>query len=608
MKQQDTSSFTSRQLLILHDLFHLKNVNSKLLAFNIGVSQRTIKNEISILKEMLVAFGIELKSIPGQGYELINVADDNTIYDSFFNSNILKMVNIFHKENFERVNYIVLSLLLDNAYHKLDSFADAMYVTRGTIENDLLEARELLEKFNLSIKSRPAYGMKVVGEEYKIRQAILEFVYYNSLSYYTVEINGLNDFEFLEETKMLLRNEFHHHLELSRSAYKEIAQAIELMRYRNALSFTIESFEMEAQDMIKEKMINVLRQLKIENYSNAEIKRLAILIESKSKLQKDDTQRFQDLMIQIMDEVYLNFGIDFRDNLEFKEQLRLHIIQVIKRNKNGTFLRNPMLYRTLRDHIFASKIAISAVEIMNRYFEIQLQEDEFSYIVLFFAYFLNSVEIDRTISINFVNNDKLIQNKVMMNELVNKYQDDKIRVYSNHQDVCDIQIVNDDTIWEYDVSTLDLNFHKNLKDKIKKLQDKSIEWPKYLNEKSVLKDIDVSTRDELKEVLIETLDKRDLLKAGETIPDDFVGLELGNQVLHLQDLGKRLKNPIFFIGILSRPIIWDKTTIRMVVIIKTKKDGDDDLHILCKALSNWVNDSKSLYRFIENPSVEKLYL
>ena len=49
---------------------------------------------------------------------------------------------------------------------------------------------------------------------------------------------------------------------------------------------------------------------------------------------------------------------------------------------------------------------------------------------------------------------------------------------------------------------------------------------------------------------------------------------VGNGIAHIQDLGRILKNAGCYVCILKTPILWEQDIIKVLVMIKTKRDGD----------------------------------
>lgn len=80
----------------------------------------------------------------------------------------------------ERVIYIICELLEKNEYTTINSLADKMFVSRGTINNDLKEVRKLLKKKNISLESVKGKGLKAVGEEVKLRSIASNIMFESS--------------------------------------------------------------------------------------------------------------------------------------------------------------------------------------------------------------------------------------------------------------------------------------------------------------------------------------------------------------------------------------------------------------------------------------------
>ncbi|WP_241959738.1 helix-turn-helix domain-containing protein, partial [Mammaliicoccus vitulinus] len=54
-----------------------------------------------------------------------------------------------------------------------------MFVSVGTLKNDMNEMRKILSQYEIEIVSRPNYGMKIIGKEFQIRYAIAQFLLNN---------------------------------------------------------------------------------------------------------------------------------------------------------------------------------------------------------------------------------------------------------------------------------------------------------------------------------------------------------------------------------------------------------------------------------------------
>ncbi|WP_331836826.1 BglG family transcription antiterminator [Erysipelothrix piscisicarius] len=176
--------FTNRQLIIMHHLAQGQTVTAHELALSSNVSIRTIKKEIQILREVLKSYQIEVCSIPGHGYRLnpLNEHQEEKIFENIGSISLIRRMNSFSRNNSERVSYLIRTLLNANDYLKIEDLAERMFVSRTTIHNDLKDVRLQLRRFHLELKSRPAYGLKLIGSEFNLRLAFAEYFFHNTLS------------------------------------------------------------------------------------------------------------------------------------------------------------------------------------------------------------------------------------------------------------------------------------------------------------------------------------------------------------------------------------------------------------------------------------------
>ena len=281
---------------------------------------------------------------------------------------------------------------------------------------------------------------------------------------------------------------------------------------------------------------------------------------------------------------------------------------MIYRLKNDIVLRNALGQQVFRDFVFASKISISASKIIEYYYQIKVPLHEFSYIVLFFQSALNMMEKDNPLVIGFLSGNSNIEKEIYLNELKNEFIKENVEFRDVDKQSADIDLYvslkryNDKNT----VSILEPNYLTNIKNLILEYKKNVLDFNNYLSEVSILRDIKGDNKEEILKNLVKTLKSNDLLKQGVHSEQDLYPLELGNQVLSLQDYGKIFNKPIFLFVVLRKPVIWDQTTVKVIVLIKTKRDGDHQLHVLCDLLSKWVNDKSAITEFIKETTLENL--
>ncbi|WP_257877045.1 MULTISPECIES: helix-turn-helix domain-containing protein [Anaerococcus] len=67
---------------------------------------------------------------------------------------------------------IIKLLLFSNSFIKQQELADMYYVSHSQINKDIKQVRSILRTYNLSLISKPYYGIKIIGSEKNIRLAL----------------------------------------------------------------------------------------------------------------------------------------------------------------------------------------------------------------------------------------------------------------------------------------------------------------------------------------------------------------------------------------------------------------------------------------------------
>lgn len=145
---------------------------SKELGEVIGLSGKTIRKEINLLNSKIKGKGAVVESKPGKGF-IFKIYDEEKFKD--FLKNDWYKYAYFQQESGEkdlRYENILRMFLFSNSYIKQTDLADMFHVSESQINKDLPLIKETLESYDLSLTSKPYYGMKISGSEKNIRLAI----------------------------------------------------------------------------------------------------------------------------------------------------------------------------------------------------------------------------------------------------------------------------------------------------------------------------------------------------------------------------------------------------------------------------------------------------
>ena len=128
-----------------------------------------------------------------------------------------------------------------------------------------------------------------------------------------------------------------------------------------------------------------------------EIIYLAIHIQSKAIVMNvnqdsESAEEIEELLYAIYRRIKKRFHISLFLNQELNEFLKLHIPAMVERIRNKLYMRNPLLFETMRHYQYAVEICMEAAYEIEQWFDIKLDENEFAYLVLYFSFVKNKKE------------------------------------------------------------------------------------------------------------------------------------------------------------------------------------------------------------------------
>lgn len=119
---------------------------AKKLAAKHEVSLRTIKNDLSEIKQALTNQGAHLHSVSSKGHQLI--IDDKTRFIPYLEENRISRTSNSYYEQPSRISHIMRELI---AHKQLNSIKleNELFISRSTLSNDLKVIRKTFEKYQL---------------------------------------------------------------------------------------------------------------------------------------------------------------------------------------------------------------------------------------------------------------------------------------------------------------------------------------------------------------------------------------------------------------------------------------------------------------------------
>jgi len=356
---------------------------------SLELSSKTIQKEINILNSYIREKGAIINSETGKGYQFTILDEDK--FKDFLRHDWFKYA-YFHQENANkdlRIENILKLLLFSNSYIKQQEIADMFYVSLSQVNKDIKEVRKLLKGYNISLISKPYYGMKIAGNEKDIRLAIRNEIGESPEIFRNDEEEQL----FLQIQEIIANIEFPNSFYIPYASFKNLVVHIYISILRIKECKYIELTEDLSKRVVSYEEFNIANLVVAELSKNLDIEfpKDEILYLTMHLITKNSVTNFEKVspdiseMAQIMiDEIYMVTKYDFRSNIDLFFAFSLHLGPLIERIRYGLTMKNPIL-KDIKDNQIAFMLATIAAKPINERYATKLTDDEIGYIALHIA-------------------------------------------------------------------------------------------------------------------------------------------------------------------------------------------------------------------------------
>jgi len=156
----------ARQARILNLLIQAPTpLTSQYLATYFNISQRLIRYDIQILKEKISLYPCHIISIRGTGYK---IEGDISELQKEMKKELGELYYYDHidtKDKFIREQLILRYLLIKNSIATTKELIEYFYITRATLKEDIIRAKETIEPYHMKIHFIPYKGVYLEGTE-----------------------------------------------------------------------------------------------------------------------------------------------------------------------------------------------------------------------------------------------------------------------------------------------------------------------------------------------------------------------------------------------------------------------------------------------------------
>lgn len=573
-------------------------IETDLIAKEMKLSQRTIRNLLGSLNELLKKNGAEIERRRSYGIRLS--VHDRDIYQKFMKNRPLESYPQTAKDRFD----LILSLFFSTfEYVKAEELCDRLYVSRKTLSIDLKNVELYLKRFHLELERKPYYGLKISGNEFSKRICISALFYERSDQWLQ---NIYSEFKDPE----LIRNAIMNSVACCGYTIYEmdisnIVLQIQIAIYRQSHGFVIQMEEITDSEFLKESDIyaarlcsNELEELFKIKFSLPEIKYIAIQLLGKKKvLEGDKTNVFIDMEInqlvnRMLETVKDAYGLDFSTDFNLNTLLRQHMVSLRIRLQYGLRMDNPILQEIKENYSFPYAVAAHASTVLSEYFHTIVPEAEIGFLALGFALAIKRQDTDccqhniLLVCASGAGSAQLFEFR--FREIFGKYL--------NRVETCDIASLQEKDFSEIDFvfSTVPIKapipvpvcqvqyfFDRHNVEEVERLlkHEKESCIKSYFDERLFFTDVKGNTREEVLHEICQQIQKI------YSLSDDFEESVLKRENLMQTDFCPRIAIPhpyspitdktFVSVSILEKPIMWHRYEVQIVFLLSISKNKEN---------------------------------
>ncbi|MCH3965949.1 MAG: BglG family transcription antiterminator [Clostridium sp.] len=577
-----------------------------------GVSSRTIRTDIKNLNHLLKENGGIINSDKSKGYSL-EIKDKKAFNKFVINEkevNYLLEVKVSAPE--ERISYIMTKLLFnalnDEQITQMD-LADEMFISLSTLKNDLKKVENKLAKYDLKIISYKTKGMMVYGNESQIRYCISEYIF-NNTEDYKIEDNKFyrdifKEIDLNKIRKVMLKIISKYSIKLTDAAFKNmlihIAIMIERSNNKNLIVYTIDQMSViektKEYRIVNELMKEIYKELNMDMIETEVYYITQHLIASKkySEIDHNETdEEYKHIIKLIINKVDEVTNIDFNNDKQLIDGLKIHLKTAINRMKFGMNIRNEMLEVIKNNYQLAFQIAVIASKVIEEKEKIAINENEIGFIAIHFGAALSRKGINNEINFKtaIIVCSTGIGTAILIREKIKEYFKNKIKVvrtislYEMDKKIVDnvdmilttipIKNIKSEKIIEVS-NLLNANEVKKIENLIMgKEGSNELKYEAFFRKDCFYKEKSLKTKEEVIQFLTNEMIRKgfmtEVTKDSVIERENMSSTELGHLVAVPHPIVNDMNVSSIAILVLDKAIMWDEHHVQVVFLISISKD------------------------------------
>ncbi|MBW9461530.1 BglG family transcription antiterminator [Kluyvera sp. EC_51] len=381
--------FPNQRLAQLFTLLQNETLPQDELAQRLSVSTRTVRADITALNELLMHYGAQFVLARGSGYQL--KIDDPSRYQQL-EATAPKPQHIPRTAQ-DRIHFLLVRFLTSAFSIKLEDLADEWFVSRATLQGDMVEVRERFQRYQLTLETRPRHGMKLFGSEVSIRACLTDLLWELSQQ---GPLNPMIRQEAFDDSvpamleAVLEETLVRHHVRLTDVGERFICLYGAVVARRVSDGYPLADFSAEevAQNVrdVAHDVASALQKLTGKPFSQAEEAWLCVHLAARQvqdvdpeTISADDDEALVNYILRYINQQY-NYNL--LEDAQLHADLLTHIKTMITRVRYQIMIPNPLLDNIKQHYPMAWDMTLAAVSSWGKYTPYTISENEIGFLVL----------------------------------------------------------------------------------------------------------------------------------------------------------------------------------------------------------------------------------
>ncbi len=604
---------------------------SNFIGKELGISEKTVRTRIRELDRAVSSQGVSIISKPRYGYRLKITSPD--IWEKFKCGRYEEKTTV-PVDSYEREEYILALFLNQNEYLKLETLSDFLYVSTKTLTNELKCVEYILHCFDLELDRKPYYGIRVKGKEFNKRCCILQNFYLSKKPFWGVR--GRQEEETIRIAGILLDLAGKYEIRFTETAFQNTVLYISLSisRMRKGL-FIVDTTPLESESNVTQEVEiskRVYETLDLSGLSVPEIEvyYTGVYIAGKRILEVENnyaanvvaSEEIDRLVSRILEEIYLSYNMELRDDLNLRIMLIQHLIPLEIRLHYGIPMEYMIGPEVKETYILAYSMGQLAATILSEHYKKTIPENEVSCIAMYFAM---ALEEKKTLE-KRKNNILLvcISGKASSRMLMYRFQKE-FGEYINSLQICGLHELEQLNLNEIDFIFSTVPIYKKVSVPIMQIHDflenseiMSIRHflqvgdihflNKFYRKEFFFTDVPGSSREEVIHEICNRMSEVAKLPGGFEASvqqrENFGPTDFGNLTAIPHPCRIMTKETFVAVAVLRNEIVWSANMVRVVVLTSLKEEKDEDTQKFYEIMAKFLSDKEAVKSLIEEPTFE----